>query len=477
MVASTSIPSAPWVKVTVPAVLLPAVGVITATATWPTCAAAISISAAACLRACSASSCACWRIAVFDCDSQPTVKPISSANMKLYCQRMIITILPFEVFVDTASLGDLITSSNLSNFSSIPATMPGMRLSSLLLLVSIAWGGWLASKPPEEPAGRSHRSDEPPIEQFSLQRAVSFADASALQWEQQRDCVTCHTNGLYLVAAARVAPTSSENRRAREFALGYLNRYVVEKKQPSGQRGAVEGLVATTCFLAISDMGSVGKLSPDTRKALDHMWSLQDEDGAWSAWLKCGWPPFEADDHFGVTLAAVTAGVLPQSYRGTAAAAAGIERLRGWLRDHPPQNLHHKGMMLWAASGLDGVLDGLVDDETRKKWSRELLAGQRPDGGWRLVDVGAGKWKRPEDVADKLPSDAYATAFSIFVLRQAEIPVDHPQLQRGLEWLRQSQRESGRWFVRSPKRDGKHYISHAATMFAILAFDSCGEES
>jgi squalene-hopene/tetraprenyl-beta-curcumene cyclase len=233
--------------------------------------------------------------------------------------------------------------------------------------------------------------------------------------------------------------------------------------------------VATTCFLAISDMGSVGNLSPDTRKALDHMWSLQDEDGAWSAWLKCGWPPFEADDHFGVTLAAVTAGVLPQSYRGTAAAAAGIVRLRGWLRDHPPQNLHHKGRMLWAASGLYGVLDGLVDDETRKKWSRELLAGQRPDGGWRLVDVGAGKWKRPEDVADKLPSDAYATAFSIFVLRQAEIPVDHPQLQRGLEWLRQSQRESGRWFVRSPKRDGKHYISHAATMFAILAFHSCGE--
>ena len=384
-------------------------------------------------------------------------------------------ILPFEVFVDTASLGDLITSSNLSNFSSIPATMPGMRISSLLLLVLIALGGGLASKPPEDPVSGPNRSDEPLIEQFSLQRAVSFADAAALQWEEQRDCVTCHTNGLYLVAAARVAPTSTKNRRAREFALGYLNRYVVEKKQPSGQRGAVEGLVATTCFLTISDMSTDGKLATDTRRALDHMWSLQDEDGGWSAWLQCGWPPFESDDHFGVTLAAVTAGILPQSYRESAAAAAGIQRLRGWLRDHPPQNLHHKGMMLWAASGLDGVLDGVVDDETRQKWSRELFAAQRPDGGWRLVDVGAGKWKRPEDVAEKLLSDAYATAFSIFVLRQAEIPVDHPQLQRGLEWLRQSQRESGRWFVRSPKRDGKHYISHAATMVAILAFHSCGE--
>ena len=340
-----------------------------------------------------------------------------------------------------------------------------------MLLVTLLLVPLVFSSSQEAATTGANRSDEPLIDQFSLQRAVAFSDASALQWEQQRDCVTCHTNGLYLVAAARVAPTSPENRRAREFARGYLNRYVVEKQEASGQRGAVEGLVATTCFLAISDINTDGKLSTDTRRALDHMWSLQDEDGGWSAWLKCGWPPFETDDHFGVSLAAVTAGVLPQSYRETDGAAAGIQRLRGWLRDHTPQNLHHKGMMLWAASGLDG----LVDDETRQKWSRELLAVQRPDGGWRLVDVGAGNWKRPEDIAEKLPSDAYATAFSIFVLRQAEIPVDHPQLQRGLQWLRSSQRESGRWFSRSPRRDGKHYISHAATMFAVLAFNSCGE--
>jgi hypothetical protein len=30
-------------------------------------------------------------------------------------------------------------------------------------------------------------------------------------------------------------------------------------------------------------------------------------------------------------------------------------------------------------------------------------------------------------------------------------------------------------FADSDGRDRKHYISHAATMFAILAFHSCGE--
>ena len=270
--------------------------------------------------------------------------------------------------------------------------MPGMRISAILLLlsmalvlISMASGGLLAAPSQEDPAAGPNRSDEPPIEHFSLKRAVAFADATALQWEQQRDCVTCHTNGLYLVAAARVAPTSGENRRAREFTRSYLKRYVVEKKEPSGQKGAVEGLVATTCFLAISDIGTDGKLSTETRNALDHMWSLQDEDGGWSAWLKCGWPPFESDDHFGVTLAAVTAGIVPKSYRETTAAAAGIARLRGWLGDNPPQNLHHKGMMLWAASGLDG----LVDDATGKKWSRGLVAAPRAAGGG---GVGVKSW-------------------------------------------------------------------------------------
>jgi squalene-hopene/tetraprenyl-beta-curcumene cyclase len=348
-----------------------------------------------------------------------------------------------------------------------------LRLSMFWLLqATLLFAALISSASQEVATPGANRNDEPLIGQFSLQSALSFSDATTLQWEQQRDCVTCHTNGLYLVAAARVAPASAGARRARKFAGGYLKRYVSEGQGPVEQAGSVEGLVATTCFLAISDVISDGTLSADTRKALDHMWGLQDEDGSWGAWLKCGWPPFESDDHFGVTLAAVAAGVLPQSYRTTDAAAEGIRRLRGWLRDHPPENLHHKGMLLWAASGLNG----LVNEKGRKKWTREILKVQRPDGGWRLVDVGAGKWKRPDDVTKELPSDAYATAFSIFALRQAGTPADHPELVQGLEWLRNSQRESGRWYVRSPKRDGKHYISHAATMFAILAFASCGEE-
>ena len=43
------------------------------------------------------------------------------------------------------------------------------------------------------------------------------------------------------------------------------------------------------------------------------MWTLQHPDGAWN-WLKCNWPPAEADDYYGVTVAALGAGVAPDGY-------------------------------------------------------------------------------------------------------------------------------------------------------------------
>ena len=105
----------------------------------------------------------------------------------------------------------------------------------------------------------------------------------------------------------------------------------------------------------------------------------------------------------------------------------------------------------------------------------ELREQQQQDGGWRLTDLGDERWRRPQDNVKELPSDAYATGFAVFALRQGDVPASDPALQRGLRWLRSQQRRSGRWFVRSPRRDGKHYISHAATQFAVMALDACGE--
>lgn len=322
------------------------------------------------------------------------------------------------------------------------------------------------------PAGSgtpSNAPDEPFIGEFSLEAALRFSQKTADDWARDRNCVTCHTNGLHLISASRLAPKSTGNRRTREYAAEYLKRYVVDHTPPSRQHGSVEGKVATACFLALSDMATNGQLSSITRKGIDHLWTLQEEDGSWSQWLKCGWPPYESDDHFGVTLVALTMSRLPSSEISSKAATNGISRLKNWLKSHPPEHLHHKGMLTWIACEWK---DFIPKDEL-KSWQSELLSTQRPDGGWRLVDLGDSEWKRPDDVVSDLPSDAYATAFSVFTLRNGGLSANHPSIAKGLQWLRSQQRRGGGWFTRSPRRDGHHFISHAATHFALLAFRSC----
>src|SRR6186997_3262396 len=61
-----------------------------------------------------------------------------------------------------------------------------------------------------------NRRDEPLAKEFSLDKAVGFLDAAALQWQKQRQCFTCHTNYAYLYARPSVSadvPAAKEVRR------------------------------------------------------------------------------------------------------------------------------------------------------------------------------------------------------------------------------------------------------------------------
>jgi squalene-hopene/tetraprenyl-beta-curcumene cyclase len=197
------------------------------------------------------------------------------------------------------------------------------------------------------------------------------------------------------------------------------------------------------------------------------MWLVQQEDGGWN-WLKCDWPPMESDDDYGVTLAAIAVGVAPDRYAETPAAQRGLAGIRRYLQNHPPPTLHHQAMLLWASS----YLADLQTDEEKAKTVAKLLALQKPDGGWGLATLG--KWQRGDQTPQDLEtSDGYGTGFVLFVLRRSGIPQSEVPLQRGVQWLKTHQRESGRWFTRSLNKDNKHYITHAGTAMAIMALSTC----
>ena len=103
---------------------------------------------------------------------------------------------------------------------------------------------------------------------------------------------------------------------------------------------------------------------------------------------------------------------------------------------------------------------------------RELLALQRPDGGWAQTPY--------------LRSDAYATGQVLYTLRQLGVPATNAGLQRGTAYLQRTQAADGTWHVvnRAMKLqpyfqggfpyDHDQWISHAGSAWAVMGLASAG---
>ena len=131
-------------------------------------------------------------------------------------------------------------------------------------------------------------------------------------------------------------------------------------------------------------------------------------------------------------------------------------------------------MIAWCSLRLEGI----ATPEERATTLKELLAIQRPDGGWSTAGF-LSDWKGLQrgdgNPLDTETSDAYGTGFVIVVSRELGLGSDDPRLQRGIQWLLANQRKSGKWFTQSPVNDAGNLISNTGSAFAILALQSCGK--
>lgn len=321
-------------------------------------------------------------------------------------------------------------------------------------------------------------SADDPYGHFDIERAAQFIDNAAVKWGVKHECVTCHTNGHYLMVPPRLFKHRPAAMEVRDFAEGWI-----ESWQDDGLP-RTEIVVAPSAFLTINNIQMDGVLRPATIDALQETWALQSEEGHWPDWLKCEWPPFEQDDHYGVTLLTIAMGMAPESYTAVDPAKTGIQRMLNYLQQHKPEEVHHRAMMLWA----DKYYDGLVSAEDRERWIDELLALQKVSGGWASGDLGRWRQRAPEtggyshldpDFVDReYPpvmidpnGDGYGTGFVLYALLQAGVPASHEQIKEGIAWLKRNQQADGKWFTNSLRNeyDTSNFLTHTGTVFALMA--------
>ena len=313
-----------------------------------------------------------------------------------------------------------------------------------------------------------YRRNDPLSEDVSVARAARFLDTVATNWGEKHGCVTCHTNGYYLTAPNEVFGDRPAFQKVRAFAEAFVDSWD-EESLPT-----TEVFVATAAFLAINDAEAGRKLGAATVKALDQAWDHQSEEGHWENWVKCNWPPFESDDHYGVTLMAVAVGMAEDNYRQTDRAEAGMTRIGSYIASHPPTHLHQKAMLLWAAK----YNDGLVDDGDRERWIEELFDRQRPDGGFASGELGSWRQREgePSELLVNVESDGYGTGFVVFVLREAGVEASDPRIKKAVTWLLTHQRAEGHWWTQSLRNesDTSNFLTHAGTTFALKALVATG---
>ena len=317
-------------------------------------------------------------------------------------------------------------------------------------------------KPAAFPKPSPSSAEEPLARELSLARAGEFLDGASVNWTREEKCGACHTNYPYLMARPLLGKDDPGPAEVRRFFEGRVAHWDTARPRWDTE------VVATAATLAIHDRLTTGKLHPLTRQALDRMWTLQRKNGAWN-WLKCNWPPHEHDDYFGAAFAAVGVGLAPDDYAKSEDAKDGLEKLRGYFRQEPAPNLHHKAWLLWASCHIEG----LMGREERDAAVQGLLARQRDDGGWSLGSLGDWKGKDGRRSDPNAPGDGYATGLAVYVLRQAGVSAREEPVRKGADWLRRNQRESGRWFTRSLNSDKAHLITHAGTSFAVMALKAC----
>ncbi len=296
----------------------------------------------------------------------------------------------------------------------------------------------------------------------ALGRSIPLLQKTDQTFMQKAGCVSCHNNTMtaVTVAAARQMGVAVNEEIARgqvKKIAAFLETWRERTLQGAGIPGEVGPVSAILGGLAAEHHPADAATDAMSRYVAAQQWP----DGRWRTFGHR--PPLEVSD-IPITARSLRALQVYAPKAQRAKYTLAIRRAADWLARAQPQTTDEYAFQLLGL-GWTGMKPS---NETIKKAVRELLAAQRPDGGWGQLAA--------------LASDAYATGEALVALRQAGgIAATDAAYRRGIEFLLKTQLGDGSWYVRSRavplqpffEADFPHghdqWISAAATNWGALA--------
>ena len=333
-------------------------------------------------------------------------------------------------------------------------------------------------------------ADEPRIASFgqsSIRAAQKYLDDGANYWARERNCVACHSTGVYM--AERPALTDLLGTPSSEVLDNFVGG-VTDKIGPPEIRDGVKYWGASiqsvwrSSGLAAWDRHVTKTLSEHTDKSLRHTLQCIADEGFIKTIDQVEIPYITTD--FELTVQAARAMATAPGWLASVKdtdTLDRIDRIKRYLTNHVPINDYELAVTLQLAE----LHPDLVSKEKRDAAIAMLWRQQLSDGGWstrRMSDLM--RWHRKMDPkvvsmiqaepdAENPESDPYMTAFAIVLLRESDVPATDSRIQKGIAWLKQNQRASGRWWMKSLYRDTYHYSTYISTAQALRALALCGE--
>jgi hypothetical protein len=273
----------------------------------------------------------------------------------------------------------------------------------------------------------------------ALARSVPLLQRNDVLSMKKSGCVSCHNNTLTAVTVSAVRTSGlridEDTARSQLKAIGgYAESWRERILQGMGIPGDIDTLSYILVGLAAERYPADDATAAMARFIKDH----QLPDGHWAIFAHR--PPLESSD-IEVTALSMRSLQLYAPTRHAAEYKVPIEAAAAWLAQATPKTTEDRVFQIlglhWAGKARDTV----------RARGRELLAEQRPDGGWAQIPT--------------LNSDAYATGQALVALQEAHvISKTDAAAKRGIQFLLNSQLADGSWLVKTRAiRIQPHYES------------------